>query len=172
MTFACDPVDHRPTVRGSYDEKPRMQARRAVAPDRPPPPGGPDQGTGERDDEYQRLGTHTRLAGIDRATGEVRGLVRARHRRREFVEWLQALDATYDAQVKMQVVLDHHSAHVSRETRRYWATQPNRFAFVFTPVHASWLNLLEMFFAPRAKPCLRGIRVESADPPDSQPDAS
>lgn len=39
--------------------------------------------------------------------------------------------------VKIQVVLDNHSAHTSKETRAYLATKPNRFAFVFTPVHAS-----------------------------------
>ena len=202
VTFEFDPVDHRPTVRWSYDETPGIQALRAVAPDLPLEPGVPGQGTWERDDEDQRLGTRTLLAGIDLVTGEGLGLVRARHRSREFVEWLQALDAKYDAQVKIQVVLDNHSAHVSKETRRYLATKPNRFAFVFTPVHASWLNLIEMFFAKLAKQCLRGIRVESAeeletrlqqyldwvnqdpvpfrwkwrlesaDPPDSQSDAS
>jgi transposase len=61
--------------------------------------------------------------------------------------------------VKIQLVLDKHSAHRSRETRVYLATRPNRFVFVFTPVHASWLNLIEMFFAKLAKQCLRGIRV-------------
>lgn len=170
--------------------------------DRPRKPGVADQGSWERDYEYQRLGTRTLLAGIDLATGEVLGLVRARHRSREFVEWVQALDAKYDAKVKIQVVLDNHSAHTSQETRRYLATQPNRFAFVLTPVHASWLNLIMVFFAKLAKQCLRGIRVasaeeletrlqqyldgvnqdpvpfrwrwrfESADPPDSQQDGS
>ena len=110
--------------------------------------------------KYQRLGTRTLLAGIALAAGEVLGLVRARHRSREFVEWLQALDAQYD-QVKIQVVLDAHSAHISQETRRDLASQPNRFAFVFTPVHASWLNLIERFFAKLAQQCLRGMRVAS-----------
>ena len=95
------------------------------------------------------------------ATGEVLGIVRPRHRRAEFVEWLQALDARYGPDTKIQVVLDNHSAHTSRETRADLATRPNRFAFVFTPVHASWLNLMEMFFAKLAKQCLRGIRVAS-----------
>ena len=79
------------------------------------------------------------------------------------MEWLQALDAKYDAQVKIQVVLDHHSAHISQETRRSLATKPNRFAFVFTPVRASWLNLIERLFAKLAKQCLRGIRMEAAE---------
>ena len=162
-TLEFDPVDDRRTVRGSYDEKPGIQALRAIAPDRPPQPGVEDHGTWDRDYAYRRLGTRTLLAGIDLATGEVLGLVRARHRSWEFVEWLQALDAQDEAPVKIQVVLDNHSAHPSKETRAYVATKPNRFEFVFPPVHASWLNLIEMFFAKLAKQCLRGIRVDSAE---------
>ena len=163
VTLDLDPEDGRPTVRWSYDEKPGIQALALVAPDRPPRPDRAGQGTWQRDYEYKRLGTRTLLAGIDLATGEVLGLVRARHRSREFVEFLQALDAKYGTDVKIQVVLDNHSAHTSKETRAYLATKPNRFAFVFTPVHASWLNLIEMFFAKLAKQCLRGIRVASVE---------
>ena len=162
-TLACDPVDDRRTVRGSYDEKPGIHALRAIAPDRPPQPGVEDHGTWDREYEYRRLGTRTLLAGIDLATGEVLGLVRARHRSRACVEWLQALDAQYEAPVKIPGVLDHHSAHTSQETRAYLATKPHRFEFVFTPVHASWLNLIEMFFAKLAQQYLRGIRVDSAE---------
>lgn len=79
------------------------------------------------------------------------------------MEWLQALDAKYDAPVKIQVVLDHHAAHTSTEARAYLATKPRWFEFVFTPVHASWLNLIEMGFAKLAKQCLREIRVDSAE---------
>ena len=71
------------------------------------------------------------------------------------------MDARYGPDTKIPVVLDNPSAHTSRETRADLATRPNRFAFVFTPVHASWLNLMQMFFAKLAKQCLRGIRVAS-----------
>jgi len=163
VTLDLDPADGRPTVRWSYDEKPGIQALACVAPDRPPHPDVEGQATWQRDYEYQRLGTRTLLAGLDLATGEVLGLVRPRHRSREFVEFLEALDAKYGPAVKIQVVLDNHSAHTSQETRAYLATKPNRFAFVFTPVHASWLNLIEMFFAKLTKQCLRGIRVASVE---------
>ena len=167
VELAWDPEDRRPTVRWSYDEKPGIQALAAVAPDRPRGPGhlaALARGrTWQRDYEYRRLGTRTLLAGIDLATGEVLGLVRPRHRSREFVEFLQAVDARYAPDVKIQVVLDNHSAHRSKETRAYLATRPNRFAFVYTPTHASWLNLIEMFFAKLAKKCLRGIRVETVE---------
>ena len=58
-------------------------------------------------------------------------------------------------------MLDNHSAHVSKETRAYLATTSNRFESVFTPVHDSWLNLVESVFAKLANSFLRGMRVES-----------
>jgi len=65
--------------------------------------------------------------------------------------------------VKIQGVRDTPSAHTAQETRAYLATKPNRFAFVWTSVHASWLNLIAMFLAKLAEPCRRGIRVASVE---------
>lgn len=150
-----------PTVRISYDEKPGIQAIGSTKPDRPPVPG--QFSTWERDCEYVRHGTVSLLAGLDLATGEVIGLVRDRHRSREFIEFLQVLDAKYPKGVRIQVVLDNHSAHTSKETRLYLATVPNRFEFVFTPIHGSWLNLVESFFAKMTRQVLRHIRVSSKE---------
>jgi transposase len=79
------------------------------------------------------------------------------------VEVLQTLDAKYPADVKIQVILDHHSAHASKETQAYRATMPNRYDLVFTPTHASRSNLIERFFAKRSKKLLRGIRGDSCE---------
>jgi len=145
----------------SYDEKPGMQAIENTAPDLPPVPGKhPAVG---RDYEYIRHGTLSLLAGIDLLSGEVLGLVRKRHRSAEFVEFLRLADAHYPGGARIRVVLDNHSAHISKETRRFLATLPNRFEFTFTPKHGSWLNLVESFFGKMAKTLLRGIRVASAD---------
>ncbi|MCY0878175.1 MAG: IS630 family transposase [Firmicutes bacterium] len=151
-----------PTVRWSSEEKPGIQALGTTAPDRPPQPA-PGQGPGQRDPEDVRHGTVSLLAGIDLATGEILAMVRPRHRSAEFVEFLQALDQKYPPGVKIPLILDNHSAHTSRETRAYLATVPNRFDFVFTPKHASWLNLIAVFFAKLSKQCLKGIRVNSAE---------
>ncbi len=59
------------------------------------------------------------------------------------------------------MILDNHSAHISKETRAYLATRPNRFEFIFTPTHGSWLNLVESFFGKLAKTILRHLRVAS-----------
>lgn len=143
----------------SYDEKPGMQAIGNTAPDLPPVPGR-HRAVG-RDHEYKRYGTLSLLAGIDLLSGEVLGLVRDRHRSAEFVEFLQLADQHYPPGARIRLVLDNHSAHISRETRAYLARVPNRFDFVFTPKHGSWLNLVESFFGKLAKTLLRGIRVNS-----------
>ena len=62
----------------------------------------------------------------------------------------------------IKLILDNHSAHISKETRAWLADQPaGRFEFVFTPKHGSWLNLIEGFFSKLARSVLRYIRVES-----------
>lgn len=143
----------------SYDEKPGIQVLENTAPDLAPRPGShPCIG---RDYEYIRHGTLSLLAGIDLLTGHVHGLVAERHRSREFVEFLKRVDSFYPASATLRIILDNHSAHLSKETRAYLATVPNRFDFVFTPTHGSWLNLVESFFAKLAKTLLRGIRGSS-----------
>lgn len=145
----------------SYDEKPGIQAIENTAPDLPPVPGL--QAAIGRDHEYIRHGTLSLLAGIDLLSGEVLGLVRERHRSAEFIEFLRMTDAHYPSDARIRIVLDNHSAHISKETRAYLATVPNRFEFTFTPTHGSWLNLIESFFGKMAKTLLRGIRVASKD---------
>jgi transposase len=77
-------------------------------------------------------------AGIDLLTGHVHALVKERHRSREFIEFLKLLDAAYPADTAIEVILDNHSAHVSRETTSWLAAQPiGRFTFTFTPTHRS-----------------------------------
>jgi transposase len=144
----------------SYDEKPGIQAIGNTAPDLPPQPGS--HANFARDHEYKRHGTLSLLAGIDLLTGKVHACVEDRHRSREFVGFLKRLDAAYPADTAIKLILDNHSAHISKETKTWIATQPEgRFSFVFTPKHGSWLNLVEGFFSKMARSMLRHIRVAS-----------
>jgi transposase len=146
----------------SYDEKPGIQAIGRTAPDLPPRPGY-HRGWA-RDHEYKRHGTLSLLAGIDLLTGKVHGCVENRHRSREFIAFLQKIDAAYSTDTAIKLILDNHSAHISKETKRWLAAQPEgRFTLVFTPKHGSWLNLVEGFFSKMARSLLRGIRVASKD---------
>jgi transposase len=144
----------------SYDEKPGIQAMATTSPDLPPEPHV--HATFARDHEYKRHGTVSLLAGIDLLTGKVHALVRDRHRSREFIELLKLIDAAYPTHTAIKLILDNHSAHISKETKAWLAEQPaGRFEFTFTPKHGSWLNLIEGFFSKLTRSVLRHIRVAS-----------
>ena len=142
----------------SYDEKPGIQAIATTAEDLLP---DDNHSTISRDYEYKRLGTLSLLTGIDLQTGEAIPLVSETHTSKDYIEFLKILDAKYPAGDKIRLVLDNLAVHTSEETRKYLATVPRRFEFVFTPKHGSWLNMVEGFFSKMTKQMLRGIRVKS-----------
>ena len=141
------------------DEKPGVQAIANTAPDLAPVPGKHSQ-IG-RDHEYVRHGTASILAGMDLHDGHVFAQVHERHRSIEFIALLKEIDAYYPADKQIRVILDNHSAHISKETMAYLATRPNRFVYCHTPKHGSWLNLAETLFSKMAKTFLKSIRVTS-----------
>ncbi len=114
-----------------------------------------------RDREYVRHGTMTLMAGLDLLTCHVHRLMVDRHWSREFVQFLEGVDAFHPESTTIRMILDDHSAHISRETRRHFATRPYRFEFTFTPQLGSWLNPVGAFFGKLAKTILRHLRVGS-----------
>ena len=144
----------------SYDEKPGLQAIATTSEDLLP---NQNHGTICRDYEYKRLGTLSLLAGIDLQTGEAIPLVSETHNSKDYIEFLKILDKKYPQGDKIRIVLDNLRVHTSEETRKYLATIPGRFEFVFTPKHGSWLNMIEGFFSKMTKQMLRGIRVKSKE---------
>ena len=144
----------------SYDEKPGIQAIATTSEDLMPDEKHP---TINRDYEYKRLGTLSLLAAIDLQTGEAIPLVRDKHSSTEDIEFLKLLDDKYPKGDKIRIVLDNLKVHTSEATRKYLATVPGRFEFVFTPKHGSWLNMVEGFFSKMTRQMLRGIRVNSKD---------
>ena len=145
----------------SVDEKPGVQAIANTAPDLPPVPG--KYRTWSRDHEYKRHGTLSILAAVDLHNGEIIAQVHPRHRSREFILLLKDLDEHYPKECTIRVILDNHSAHISKETMTYLASRPNRFIYVHTPKHGSWLNLIETVFGKMARTFLKSIRVQSRD---------
>src|ERR1700680_2005449 len=143
----------------SYDEKPGIQALAVTTPDRPPVAG--QYSSHLRDYEYERLGTVSLLAGLDLHSGRIIETISDTHKSADFIAFLKKLDGAYPERHKIRLVLDNHSAHISKETRSYLETVPQRFAFVFTPTHGSWLNLIENQFSKMTRTMLRGIRVAS-----------
>ncbi len=143
----------------SCDEKPGIQAIATTSDDLRPKAGN---GCVYRDYEYKRLGTLSLIAGIDLLTGIAVPVVSETHKSSDFICLLKKLDEMYPEEDVIRIICDNHSAHKSKEVQNYLATKPEgRYVFVFTPKHASWLNLIECFFSKMTKQMLKGIRVKS-----------
>ncbi len=94
------------------------------------------------------MGTCSILAALDLHDGHVTARVERRHRSREFIELLKDLDARYRADCTIRVVLDNHSSHISKETRAFQTTRPNRFEYVLTPSQRILQGIAEINAAP------------------------
>ncbi|RZB29194.1 MAG: hypothetical protein AEth_00808 [Candidatus Argoarchaeum ethanivorans] len=145
----------------SYDEKPGMQAVGNKYPDLMPVVD--KYPTISRDYEYVRNRTLSLLAGIDLLTGTIHYQVYEKHRSAEFIDFLKIMDLYYPQKLKIVVILDNLRVHTSKETQKYLESVPQRFQFVFTPKHASWLNIIESLFSKMTRSLLRGMRVSSKE---------
>ena len=149
------------TITISFDEKPGMQAISMTSEELPPVPGKHPSVT--RDYEYKRPGTLSLLAGIDLHNGTVAEIVSRTHNSDDFISFLKKLDSSYPGEKRIRLILDNLRVHTSEKTREYLLTVPNRFQFIFTPKHGSWLNIVEMLFSKLARTMLREIRVKTIE---------
>jgi transposase len=124
------------------DVKSQIQALDRSAPVLPMLPGTPERAT----HDYKRSGTSSLYAALDIGSGKVIGSLHARHRAVEFKKFLGRLDREVPAQLEVHLILDNASTHKTPAIKRWLAAHP-RFVLHFTPTSASWLNLVERWFA-------------------------
>ena len=124
------------------DCKSQIQALERTAPILPMLPGTPRRAT----HDYRRAGTSSLYAALDVATGQVIGALSARHRAIEFKRFLAQLERSVPGDLEVHLVLDNASTHKTPAIRRWLIAHP-RFVVHFTPTSASWLNLVERWFA-------------------------
>jgi transposase len=132
------------------DEKSQIQALDRSAPTLPMLPGTPARAT----HDYTRNGTSSLFAALDLATGKVIGSLHARHRAIEFKKFLQALDREVPDELQIHLILDNYATHKTPAIKRWLLAHP-RFVLHFTPTGASWLNLVERWFAELTRRKLR-----------------
>jgi transposase len=156
----CHLYQHIPadTVLLSLDEKTGIQAKSRKHPTRRAQPGRPAR----REFEYVRHGTVSLIAAMNVATGQVHPKIIGRNNSEAFIEFLTELDQTIPAHLKIHLVLDNGSSHTSKATRAWIAAHP-RFTVTYTPKHASWLNMVEIFFSILTKRLLRRGEFTSRD---------
>ena len=130
------------------DEKSQIQALDRTMPVLPMQPGLVER----RSHDYVRHGTTTLFAALEIATGQVTAALKPRHRNQEFLAFLKQIERTYrgvldeDGQpVELHLVMDNYAAHKHPNVKA-WLAQHPRFVVHFTPTHASWMNLVEVWF--------------------------
>jgi transposase len=124
------------------DEKSQIQALDRTAPILPMLPGVPQRAT----HDYRRSGTSSLYAALSLTTGKVISALHSRHRAIEFKKFLQTIDREVPAQLDVHLVLDNSSTHKTPAIQKWLAAHP-RFVLHFTPTSASWMNLVERWFA-------------------------
>ena len=124
------------------DEKSQIQALDRTQPLLPMRPGQIER----RTHEYVRHGTTSLFAALDVKTGTVIGRCHRRHRAVEFREFLDTIDATVPLDLDIHLILDNYATHKTPLIRRWLSKRP-RFHLHFTPTGASWINLVERWFA-------------------------
>jgi transposase len=124
------------------DEKSQIQALDRTQPILPMRPGQIER----RTHDYRRNGTTSLFAALNVKTGEVIGQCHRRHRAVEFRTFLDRIDNAVPASLDVHLILDNYSTHKTPAIRAWLAKRP-RFHVHFTPTGASWLNLVERWFA-------------------------
>ena len=109
--------------------------------------------------EYKRHGTTTLFAALEVATGQVKGGHYKRKRRREFLDFMNELVAGYSKDMELHVIVDNLSTHKPKNDR--WLGRHPNVRFHFTPTHASWLNIIEVWFSILWRQALRGASFTS-----------
>lgn len=124
------------------DEKSQIQALDRTQPLLPMRPGQIER----RTHDYERHGTTSLFAALDVKTGKVIGRCHARHRAREFLRFLDMIDAAVPRDLDVHLVLDNASTHKTDAVKQWLLRRP-RYHVHFTPTSSSWLNLVERFFS-------------------------
>lgn len=124
------------------DEKSQIQALDRTAPLLPMRPGQIER----RTHDYKRHGTTSLFAALDMATGKVIGSLHHRHRAIEFRSFLDRIDAAVPQNLEVHLILDNYATHKTPAIQRWLAKRP-RYHLHFTPTGASWINMVERWFA-------------------------
>ena len=113
--------------------------------------------------DYKRNGTTTLFAALDVKSGLVIGECKPRHRAKEFLQFLKQIDRSVQGHLDVHLVLDNYATHKTPSVNA-WLAKHKRFKLHFTPTSASWLNLVERFFAEiTRKRIRRGVFTSVAE---------
>jgi transposase len=132
------------------DEKSQIQALERTSPLLPMRPGQAER----RAHDYMRHGTTSLFAALNTKTGNVIGQMHRRHRSEEFRKFLDTIENNVPEELDVHLVMDNYATHKTAAIQRWLIKRP-RFHVHFTPTSASWLNMVERWFAALTEKQLR-----------------
>src|SRR4051812_40179995 len=135
-----NPPDH--ALVFCVDEKSQIQALDRTQPMLPMRPGQLER----RTHDYKRHGTTSLFAALELKSSRVIGQLHRRHRSQEFRRFLDAIESNVPAGLDVHIVMDNYGTHKTDIIRKWFAKRPH-FHVHFTPTYASWINLVERWFA-------------------------
>jgi transposase len=109
--------------------------------------------------EYKRNGTITLFAALEVATGQVKGKLYNRKRRREFLDFMNELVSGYPPDKPLHIIMDNFRTHKPKNDK--WLQRHKNVHFHYTPTHASWLNMVEIWFSLLSRHALNGKSHDS-----------
>ncbi|MFF4522608.1 IS630 family transposase [Streptomyces bluensis] len=124
------------------DEKSQMQAIDRTAPILPVLPTTPAR----MSHDYVRHGTTSLFAALELSSGAVIAEHHRRHRHQEFLKFLKTIDKAVPSDLELHLICDNYATHKTPAVHK-WLLRHPRFHLHFTPTSASWLNLVERWFA-------------------------
>jgi len=130
----------------SIDEKSQRQALDRTQPGLPLKKGR----CGTTTHDYIRNGTTTLFAALNVLDGKAIGRCMQQHRHREFIRFLNTVEAAVPAGKPTHAIVDNYATHKHPKVRE-WLLRDPRWTFHFTPTSASWLNAVEGYFAKLAR---------------------
>ena len=132
------------------DEKSQIQALERTQPLLPMRPGQVER----RSHDYARHGTTTLFAALNVATGEVHRRCERRHTQKEYLRFLDQIEAAVPSELEIHIVADNYATHKTPRVLRWLAKRP-RWHVHFTPTYSSWINQVERLFAEVTNKAIR-----------------
>ena len=146
----------------SLDEKTGIQAKSRKRRTRRARPGRPTR----QEFEYVRHGTVSLMAAMNVVNGDVYGKIIERNDSETFIAFLSEIDERTPEHLSIHLIMDNGSSHTSKATRAWLAAHP-RFKVTHTPVHASWLNMVQIYFSILTRRLLRRGEFDSREALDT-----
>ncbi len=144
------------------DEKTGMQATERKYETKTALPGQPAR----YESEYIRHGTQSLIGSFNVHSSKVTATCGNTRKAQDLLDHMEQVAIEYKEAKKIIIIWDNLNIHKDGTDKRWTEfnkRHANKFEFIYTPLHASWVNQVEVFFSILHKGCLRYGSFKSID---------